>query len=155
MRTDSMIGVRKSRTFQEEYWAFLKRHGAHDARNTSGMSCARSYRTLRDGSSEGAYQALRARLRIGVVPYGTVCVVERHPNTSSSSFVLNSSVGNVVYLDARGLNEEGNEREFRLYQPPLKNGRGPRRRREGFRMTLLLRFLGSPGRKTVGRPASW
>ena len=28
VRTDSMIGVTKIRTFQEEYLAFLKKHGA-------------------------------------------------------------------------------------------------------------------------------
>ena len=40
-------------------------------RNTSEVSCARSYRTLRDGSFEGHFsQALHARLRSGC-PYGT------------------------------------------------------------------------------------
>jgi hypothetical protein len=30
VRTDSMIGVREFRTFQEENLAFLKKQGAHD-----------------------------------------------------------------------------------------------------------------------------
>jgi hypothetical protein len=39
-------------------------NGAHADENTSGIRCARSYRTLRDGSFQGRFsQALRARLR--------------------------------------------------------------------------------------------
>ena len=60
VRTDSTIGATKqlehprTRTFQEEYLAFL--NTAHlSTRNTSGISCARSYRTLRDGSFEGRF----------------------------------------------------------------------------------------------------
>jgi hypothetical protein len=45
-------------------------------RDTSGIGCARSDRTLRDGSFGGRSQALRARLRSGC-PSGTVGVVSR------------------------------------------------------------------------------
>src|ERR1700737_3903035 len=34
--------------FQEEYLAFLKKHGAHFDEKYLWISCARSYRTLRD-----------------------------------------------------------------------------------------------------------
>ena len=49
VRTDSMIGVTKFRIRKPSL-----RNTAHiSTRNTSGISCARSYRTLRDGSFEG------------------------------------------------------------------------------------------------------
>ena len=41
----------------------LSKYSAPFDENTSGISCARSYRTLRDGAFEGTPQALRARLR--------------------------------------------------------------------------------------------
>jgi hypothetical protein len=48
----------RTRTLQEEYLAFLKKHGAHSTKNTSGISCARSYRTLRDRFFFGRNEAL-------------------------------------------------------------------------------------------------
>ena len=46
----------RTRTFQEEYLAFPKKSMAHiSTRNTSGISCARSYRTPRDVSFEGRF----------------------------------------------------------------------------------------------------
>jgi putative transposase len=68
---EQQIEHHRTRTFQEEYLAFLKKHGTHFEKNTSGISCAPSYRTLRDGSFEGTVsQALRARLQSDC-PYGT------------------------------------------------------------------------------------
>src|ERR1700732_5026097 len=42
-------------TFQEEYLAFLKNTAHISTTNTCGISGARSYRTLRDGSFEGRF----------------------------------------------------------------------------------------------------
>ena len=65
-----MLEHHRTRTFQEEYLA-LRNTAPISTRNTSGSSCARSDRTLRDGSFEGRFsQALHARLRSGC-PYGT------------------------------------------------------------------------------------
>ena len=44
----------RTRTFQEEYLA-LRNTAPISTRNTSGIGCARSYRTLRDGSFEGRF----------------------------------------------------------------------------------------------------
>src|ERR1700676_699379 len=66
----------RTRTFQEEYLAFLKKHGAHFDEKYLWDSGARSYRTERDGSFDGRFprhfvpMALRARLR-SACPSGT------------------------------------------------------------------------------------
>ena len=51
---------------------------ALSTRKTSGISCARSYRTLRDGSFGARFQALRARLR-SVVPTGRKYILRTEP----------------------------------------------------------------------------
>src|SRR5271155_5285283 len=49
-------GVRTDTNFQEQYLALPLRNTAPiSTRNTSGISYARSYRTLRDGSFEGRF----------------------------------------------------------------------------------------------------
>ena len=45
----------RTRTFQEEYLASVKRHGPHFDEKYLWISCGRSYRTLRDGSFEGRF----------------------------------------------------------------------------------------------------
>jgi hypothetical protein len=52
--------------FQEEYLAFLKKHGAHFDEKYLWISCARSYRTLRDGSFEGRFPGTPCQATIGV-----------------------------------------------------------------------------------------
>ena len=52
---EQQVEHHRTRTFQEEYLAFHKKHGTHSTRNASGISRARSYRTLRDGSFEGRF----------------------------------------------------------------------------------------------------
>jgi hypothetical protein len=73
----------RMRTFQEEYLAFLKKHGAHFDEKYLWDRCARSYRTLRDGFFLGTLsQALRARLR-SVCPYGTwLAAISQQPLAS-------------------------------------------------------------------------
>src|SRR5271166_1751938 len=62
------------------------RNTAHiSTRNTSGISCARSYRTLRDGSFEGRFPSTSCQATIGVVPTGRAC---RHFATASSITLL-------------------------------------------------------------------
>ena len=62
----------RTRTFQEEYLAFLKKSTAHiSTRNTSGISYARSYRTLRDGSFEGRFPRHFVPGYDRTCPYGT------------------------------------------------------------------------------------
>ena len=51
---EQQLEYHRTRTFQEEYLA-LRNTGPISTRNTSGISCARSYRTLRDGSFEGRF----------------------------------------------------------------------------------------------------
>jgi hypothetical protein len=62
--------------------AFLKNPAHISTRNTSGISCARSYRTLRDGSFEDAFPGTSCQATIGVVPTGRSC---RHFATASNS----------------------------------------------------------------------
>ena len=57
MRTDSMFGVTK----------------ISNTRNTSGISCARSYRTLRDGSLAGRFPRHFVPGYDRCCPYGTRC----------------------------------------------------------------------------------
>src|ERR1700722_16700146 len=62
----------RTRTFQEEDSPSLRNTAHISTRNISGIRCARSYRTLWDGSLEGPFpQALRARLR-SHRPSGTI-----------------------------------------------------------------------------------
>ena len=67
VRTDSMIGVTKFRIRKPSL-----RNTAHiSTRNTSGISCARSYRTLRDGSFEGRFPRHFVPGYDRCCPYGT------------------------------------------------------------------------------------
>ena len=52
VRTDSMIGVTK---FRIQKLKRKQKHGAHVDEKYLWISCARSYRTLRDGSFEGRF----------------------------------------------------------------------------------------------------
>ena len=67
VRTDSMIGVTKFRIRKPSL-----RNTAHiSTRNTFGISCARSYRTLRDGSFEGRFPRHFVPGYDRCCPYGT------------------------------------------------------------------------------------
>jgi hypothetical protein len=50
----------RTRIFQEEYLAFLKKHGAHF--DEKYLWLPRSHRTLRDGSFEGRFPFLVCRM---------------------------------------------------------------------------------------------
>jgi putative transposase len=64
----------RTRTFQEEYLAFLKKHGVHFEEkylwDTLGLTPPRSYRTLRDGSFEGRFPGTSCQATISGVPTG-------------------------------------------------------------------------------------
>ena len=75
VRTDSMIGVAKFRTFiaysaQRNVFDILIFENAFGL--TWAISCARSYRTLRDGSFGDAFPGTSCQATIGVVPPGRV-----------------------------------------------------------------------------------
>ena len=76
--SDWMIGVTKLRKTKLKQFgryhcslAFLKKHGTPFDESTSGMSCARSSRALRDGSFErDAFPSTSCQATICVVPTG-------------------------------------------------------------------------------------
>jgi hypothetical protein len=82
-----MIGVRKSRTFQEEFLAFPKKHGVHFDEEPLGSAApdhTEPYGTvlLRDASRHFVPGYDR------VVPPGQYAFAESQFSSSSSSFVL-------------------------------------------------------------------
>src|SRR5580693_9489244 len=71
------------------------RNTAHiSTRNTSGISCARSYRTLRDGSFEDAFPGTSCQATIGVsLRDGLADASQRHPARERASNFVTPFVG--------------------------------------------------------------
>jgi len=64
-------GMIPNTNFQEEYLAFLKKHGTHFDEKYLWISYARSYRTLWDGSFEGRFPRHFVPDYDRCCPYGT------------------------------------------------------------------------------------
>jgi hypothetical protein len=67
----------------------------HETRTTSGTSCVRSYRTLRDGALEGAFPGTSCQATIGLSLRDRMCLAAIRILLvgSSWSFVMGSRLG--------------------------------------------------------------
>jgi len=72
----------RTQTFQEEYLAFLKKHGTQFNEKSSGIRCARSYRTLRDGSFFARFPGTACQATIGGSLRDLLAAISQQPLAS-------------------------------------------------------------------------